>query len=123
MKPAATFPPGSLAALILGAILMAIVVPVHAEPQTGALEIVSPKGGGRWAAGSQHYILWKSSLAAPDQNPRAEYTTDNGEHWRKLPARAAGAGRILWHLPNLLFPQCRVRVFDPRGGASGESKD
>jgi len=84
------------------------------------LEWVSPDGGEDWAAGSRRYILWEAQAGA-DQTPRAEYTVDDGEHWANVPALAAGAGRILWPVPDRPSRHCRVRVFDRRSGASGES--
>jgi len=108
--------------LLFAYLMFGAVSGARAGEDADVIKLVSPNGGETWAAGSRHYIRWESSQKDGSQTPVAEYTIDNGKHWMKVPAIAAGAGYLLWPLPNQSAHQCRVRVRDQRSGASAESR-
>src|SRR5688572_6610616 len=61
------------------------------------LELVSPRGGATWAAGSYHPIRFKADVRPP---LRIEYTTTAGENWTEVQAAAPVEGRILRRVPS-----------------------
>jgi hypothetical protein len=96
------------AVLALGAWASAAAVPA-------AIELISPRGGESWAAGSYHVVRWKTTARLP---LRVEYTTDGGASWSQVEAAAPVDGRLVWRLPDKPSTRCRVRLSDPRTGES-----
>ena len=51
--------------------------PAHAmTAPSGQLELISPRGGERWCAGSKHHVLWKETAKFTDPTTRIEYTAN-----------------------------------------------
>src|SRR5688572_21517371 len=103
--------------LVLSA-LHSLAAVATAADAPAAIEILRPRGGEKWSVGSYHAIQWNSNLRHP---LRPEYSTDAGRSWIDVEAAAPVGGRLVWRVPETLSARCRVRVTDPRDGASAVS--
>jgi hypothetical protein len=83
-----------------------------AAPGPFALSLTSPLGGETWAAGSLHAITWKAT-GQSDAVVQAEASTDSGKTWAAVGQAPAGAGSVLWKVPDTLTDRCLVRLSAP----------
>lgn len=75
------------------------------------IELLSPQGGEKFLAGSQHEITWRESSGGGAV--RIELSTDNGSTWMTIANRIApGTERMIWTVPHTPSPQCFIRVID-----------
>ncbi len=75
----------------------------------GSLEIISPTGGERWVAGEDRMIRWRSEGFIPKAN--LEYSKDDFDRdIHLIVADTPNVGNFLWHVPNDISDQVRVRV-------------
>lgn len=111
-----------IAGLSIAALCGHVVLAVSSVAFAGAApdtELIAPRGGDSWAAGSYHAIAWKTAIKEP---LRLEYSTDAGATWTEIVAAAPVAGRYLWRVPHRASTHCRVRLADRRGGVMAASR-
>ena len=78
--------------------------------QGAAIHITAPKDGEAWAAGSRHFVVWKSEGLPASAHIKLEFTHDDGKQWTPLVAKVPNTGRFLWTVPNHVSKECRVRI-------------
>src|SRR5205823_2088873 len=83
--------------------------------ETGRLILTSPAGGESWSAGSLHHITWKADRLPATTSLRAAYSTDGGRTWAPAGKAPAGAGKLLWKVPEALSRGCKIRLSVPEG--------
>jgi hypothetical protein len=73
------------------------------------LTLQSPKGGEKWATGTQHPITWQSDGAVG--NIKIELSTDDAA-WTVIIASTANNGTFTWTIPEnaTLSAKCKVRI-------------
>lgn len=87
------------------------------------LEVLEPKGGEKWDAGSKHNIRWDPRGPWIEAPLRVEYSTDGGANWTFIGTAASRLGKLLWTVPDTLSKQCKVRVSAPKQAVTAVSKE
>ena len=82
--------------------------PAPAGPPS--ITLTSPRAGARWAAGSQHRIMWDAANLRTATALRIELSTDGGRNWRELSAATRNTKQFLWQVPDTLTDAARVRL-------------
>lgn len=93
--------------------LLAVGTPAGYGREPARLTLTSPSGGEAWAAGSTHRITWKAEGFAGTAEVRVEVSTDGGKTWTPAGKATAGAGSLLWKIPDALTRECVVRLSAP----------
>lgn len=91
--------------------VVSLVPAAWAAPEAAKGALVSPAGGEQWAAGSSHWITWKT---AGDGLTTVEASTDGGKTWQPV-GKVAGTS-ILWKVPEKPPGKCIIRVTNDRAG-------
>ncbi len=72
------------------------------------IELISPNGGERWAAGSQQTIRWRSDFM---NRIRIDYSTNAGTNWRTIQfTYDATQQQVSWLVPNTPTDSAIVRI-------------
>ena len=79
-------------------------------PLEDSIEITSPNGGERWAAGTTVNILWYSFR---ESTVNIEYSIDNGLTWKSIASGVASSlEKYPWIIPSAASTHCLVRITD-----------
>lgn len=71
--------------------------------------VLSPNGGEKWTAKSNHMIQWYTCGVNVAQ-VAIEYTADNGYSWVSISPQCQNTGSYAWQLPNIASKNVRVRI-------------
>jgi hypothetical protein len=78
------------------------------------LIVKSPNGGEAWIAEEWYSVNWFSPYFSGNVN--LEYSTNGGTSWNSINPSAYNDGDESWFLPDVVSPNCRVRVSDAVDG-------
>lgn len=90
-------------------------------PGAQLINVTSPDGGEKWAAGSTQTIKWDASGIT---NVKIEYTINNGINWNIITASAPSTGFYTWNqVPNLPSTNCKIRISDAQDNSPSDASD
>ncbi|UCH97903.1 MAG: hypothetical protein JSV88_13900, partial [Candidatus Aminicenantes bacterium] len=85
------------------------------------ITVTSPNGGERLTVGSTHKITWTS--VGDVGNVKIEYSTNNGNSWKKIVASLPNNGSYDWTVSGNPSDKCLVRVSESDGEPSDVSNE
>ncbi len=90
-------------------------------PGTKLLNVTSPNGGEKWAAGLKQTITWN---AVGISDVKIEYSVNSGLNWNTIVATTPSTGFYTWNqVPNTPSTNCLVRITDAATGIVSDVSD
>jgi len=90
-----------------------------------SLTLTSPNGGELWVVGIDYPITWTSvgDHNSISNNLVLQYSVNNGSTWKSIAGGLSNEGTYIWHIPNDISDNCKVRIYDYSRTATQDTSD